>query len=316
MALPFSLAVILSIVGQTATGRSAHGTPAERLDFMKASLKAHAVHPRVPLILCLGVATLGSGRQDSDDRAERLRAMQAIATGVTIETASPGPHQRLERLAQPVYRFNDPARRTLDGTVWVWCDSGRPGAVVTLTKHRSPAEDLHWLTELTSLAPGPISAAIEGIGTWQPAGAGVVMEKLPKAPVPAQDEKQRLRQMKDLVRLIKAHENSRPRENRAVKRYELRVLPQPVHRYADANSGLIDGGMFIVAYGLNPELVMLVEARRDGSSGPAWHCGFARISVMDLHVDFESREIWSHRGGPTKGPGDTYWLFTRPIEGE
>ena len=83
--------------------------------------------------------------------------------------------------------------------------------------------------------------------------------------------------MKELARQIKAHENSRPGKKAAVERYELRVLPQPVHRYADAKSGLIDGGMFLIAYGLNPELVLLVEARREGSSEPAWQCGFARI---------------------------------------
>jgi len=266
-------------------------------------------------ILSLCLATAADGAQDADSHAERLRAMRAIATGVTMETPSPGARQPLERLAEPIYRFDDAARRTSDGTIWVWCRSGRPSALVTLTKHNSPVGGLHWLTEMTSLAPGPISAAVDGFGTWQPSSAGVVMQKFPNAPVPAQDEKQRLRQMKELVRKIKAHENSRPREARSVKRYELRVLPQPVHRYADANAGVIDGGMFIIAYGLNPEIVMLVEARREGSSDPAWHCGFARISVMDLHVDFESREIWSHRGGPTKGPDDSYWLFTRPIEG-
>ena len=97
-----------------------------------------------------------------------------------------------------------------DGTVWVWCRSGRPAALLTLTKHRPPAEGTQWLTELTSLAPGPISATVEGIGTWQPSGAGVVMQKFPKAPLPADDATKRLRQMKELVRQIKAHETSRP----------------------------------------------------------------------------------------------------------
>jgi hypothetical protein len=268
----------------------------------------------LPLTFSHCLATAQDQPQGSGSHAERLRAMRALASGVTIETASPGARQTLERLAEPVYRFDDAARRTSDGTVWVWCRSGRPSALLTLTKHDSPAAGPHWLTEMTSLAPGPISAVFEGIGTWEPSIAGVVMEKLPDAPLPAEDEKQRLRQMRELVRKIKAHENSRPRDGRAVKRYELRVLPQPVHRYA--NAGVIDGGMFIIAYGLNPEVVMLVEARREGSSDPAWHCGFARISVMDLHVDFEGKEIWSHRGGPTKGADDTYWLFTRPIKNE
>ena len=147
-------------------------------------------------------------------------------------------------------------------------------------------------------------------------GAGVVMQKFPRAPLPAEDAAKRLRQMKELVRPIKAHETTKPRDQPAVEAYELRVLPQPVHRYAEAKSGLIDGGMFIIAYGLNPEILVLVEARREGSSEPAWHCGFAPISLTNVHVDLDSKEIWSHRGGRSKGPDDIYWLFTRPIQGE
>jgi hypothetical protein len=267
------------------------------------------------MILALGLAAVGDGAQGADDHAERLRTMREFATGIKVETASPGAHQRFERLPEPIYRFADPARHVSDGTVWAWCQAGRPVAAVTLTKHKPPARKPHWLTEMTSLAPGPISATIEGIGEWQPAGAGVVMQEIPKAPVPADDATKRLRQMKDLVRQMKAHEISRPRGQSPSERYELRLLPQPVHRYEDAKSGLIDGGMFIIAYGLNPEVVMLVEARREASSGPAWHCGFAPISTAELHVDFENKEIWSHSGG-LKGSDDTYWLFTRPIVGE
>jgi hypothetical protein len=274
------------------------------------------VRALISLIVSLGLAIAGFGPQDSDKHADRLRAMREFATGVTIETASPGARDRLERLAEPVYRFDDPARRTADGTVWIWCRSGRPSAVVTVTKHAPPTGGLHWLTELTSLAPGPISATIEGIGTWEPSSAGIVMQKFPKAPLPAEDATKRLRQMKELVRQFKAHETTKPRDHPAVERYELRVLPQPVHRYADPQSGLIDGGMFIIAYGRNPEVVLLVEARREGSSDPEWHCGFAPISLAQLHVDLDSKEIWTYRGGRSKGPDDTYWLFTRPIAGE
>ena len=101
-----------------------------------------------------------------------------------------------------------------------------------------------------------------------------------------------------------------------MERYELRVLPQPVYRYAVEGSGLIDGGMFIISYGLNPEAVMLVEAHREGSSMPAWHYGFARIAIAEIHVAFEDKEIWSHRGGYSRGPDDPYWTFVKPIEGE
>ena len=83
------------------------------------------------------------------------------------------------------------------------------------------------------------------------------MRKLPGGAVPAEDAAKRLRQMKELVRQIKAYEYFKPPNQPSRERYELRVLPQPVHRYADANSGLIDGGMFMISYGLNPELVMV-----------------------------------------------------------
>jgi hypothetical protein len=271
------------------------------------------------LILVLSLATVGDEPQGADARAARLRAMRALVDGITVEETAGGGRRQLERLAEPVYRFDDAARHVSDGTVWIWGQSGRPSAVMTLTKHHPPEGELHWLTELTSLAPRPISAAVERVGTWQPSGAGVMMRKIPNAPLPAEDATKRLRQMKELVRPIKAHENSRVRAGAAakpVKRYELRVLPQPVHRYADAMSGLIDGGMFLIAYGLNPELVLLVEARHEGSSGSTWQYGFARITVMDLHVDYESKEFWSEPGPKSAGPDDAYWLFTRPIQAE
>ena len=205
-----------------------------------------------------------SQKQGSDGPAETLQAMRGFAAGIAMETASGPVPQKLERLDEPVYRFDDPARRTFDGTMWVWCDSGRPTATVTVTKHRSPGGGFHWLTELTSLAPGPISAKIEGIGVWQPPEAGAPMQKFSKAPVPAPDATTRLRQMKDLARQIKAFETNKPRGQATVDRYELRVLPQPVRRYADVKSGVIDGAMFLIAYGRNPEIVMLVEAAPRG----------------------------------------------------
>jgi hypothetical protein len=264
------------------------------------------------LILSLTIA--GDGPQGSGSQAERLRAMRALADGVTVQTVSQAPQQMLERLAEPVYRFDDPARQFSDGTVWAWGRSGRPAALLTLAKERATDGGYRWLGELTSLAPGPVSAAVPDIGSWQPTGAGVVMRNFPKAPSPGEDVPARLRQMRELVRQVKAYEFFTPGQAPTPERYELRILPQPVHRYADANSGLIDGGLFMVSYGLNPELVLLVEARRENSSKPAWSYGVARISIAQVHVDFDGKEIWSHPGGYSKGPQDIYWIFTKPEE--
>jgi hypothetical protein len=267
-------------------------------------------------ILILVFAIAGDGPPGPDSQAERLRTMREVADGVMVQTGPRAPQQRLERLAEPIYRFDDPARQFSDGTVWAWGRSGRPAALLTLAKHRATSGGYEWLSELTSLAPDRISATVPAIGSWQPSAAGVVMRKFPKAPQPSDDATTRVRQMKELVRQIKAYEFFAPDNVPTLRRYELRVLPQPVHRYADANSGLTDGGLFMISYGLNPELVLLVEARRENASRSAWSYGVARISIAQVHVDFDGQEIWSHPGGYSQGLQDIYWLFTKPIESE
>ncbi len=265
-------------------------------------------------ILILGLTAWGDEPQGPDSPSARLVAMRAIADSVTVEKISGDDRLRLERLPEPVYRFDDPARQYSDGTVWAWGRDGRPAALLTLSKDRSPTEGLRWIAELTSLTPGPISATVPGIGKWQPSGAVIVMKKFSGAAPPADDPAKRLRQMKELVRQFKVYEYFKPNNLSRRERYELRALPQPVHRYADETSGLIDGGLFTISYGLNPELILLVEANREGPSGPAWSYGFARIAIAEIHVDLEGQEVWTHRGGFSRGPTDTYWTFAKPIE--
>jgi hypothetical protein len=268
-------------------------------------------------ILILSFAIEGDGPQRSDNQSERLRAMRVFADGVVVQPTSLTDQRKLERLAEPIYRFDDPARRFSDGSVWAWGRSGRPAALLTLAKERATAGGgYQWLAELTSLASEPVSAVVPEIGHWRPSATGVVMRNFPKAPSPGEDALTRLRQMRELVRQIKAYEFFAPDNESTPRRYELRILPQPVHRYADAKSGLIDGGLFMISYGLNPELALLVEARSENSLPPKWSYGVARISIAQVHVDFDGKEIWSHPGGYSQGPQDIYWLFTQPIESE
>src|SRR5271154_3171898 len=98
--------------------------------------------------------------------------MRLVADGVVVKTVAPAPLQKLERLAEPIYRFDDPARQFSDGSVWAWGRSGRPAGLLTLAKERAAAGGYQWLIELTSLAPVPISAIVPEIGTWQPSAAG------------------------------------------------------------------------------------------------------------------------------------------------
>jgi hypothetical protein len=271
----------------------------------------------VSTILIVALAATAGRPQGSDGRAARLREMRAIAESVTMVRAGPGGSRPLSRLAEPIYRFDDAARSFFDGTVWAWGQPGRPAAVLTLARQRASTGGYRYLCELTSLAPGPISARVADVAMWEPSVAGIVMQDLPGAPPLASDPPRRLLQMKEFVRQVKAHEFYKPRDQPTVQRYELRLLPVPVLRYSDEPAGLVDGAMFVIAYGLNPELLLLVEASQKGPSGPVWSYGIGRISSAELHVDFQGKELWSHPGSVApKSLQDPYWTFARPSQGE
>jgi hypothetical protein len=272
------------------------------------------------LVLLLALFVAGSeppARSDEPPgetgRADRLQAMRAIADQITIDSLAPERRRREERIAEPVYRYNDPARVFSDGTVWAWGRSGRPVALLTVASARGPQGNLYWLGELTSLAPVPLASAVPGSGFWAPAGPGVEPRPIPQAPPPADSEAKRLRQMKELARRFRAFEFFAARTSPTTERYELRLLPQPIHRYADRDSGLIDGTMFFITYGTNPEIVLLVEARRTGGAEPVWSYGLARIAGAELHVELDEREIWTRSKEMGPGARDPYWIFVRPL---
>ena len=168
-------------------------------------------------ILILGLAIAGDGPQSSDSQAERLVAMRAIADGITVrENRLAGARRKLERLAEPVYRFDDPARQYSDGTVWAWGRSGRPAALLTLSKDRAPARA--YTVDRRADVAGPWPDLRHCPGDRQVAAIRPRVSSCRSFPRPRsrrEDATKRLRQMKELMRQIKAYEFFSSQSNRA-----------------------------------------------------------------------------------------------------
>jgi hypothetical protein len=130
------------------------------------------------------------------------------------------------------------------------------------------------------------------------------MQPFPAAPPPADKAPRRLAQMKDLLEKLSAHE-----VGRTANRYELRLLPKPLHRYQDDESKLVDGAIFAFAYGTNPELLAVIEAHR-GEESATWQIGFARCGTAELHVSLDKKEIFQLPYATKTGPQDPYWNFS------
>ena len=75
--------------------------------------------------------------------------------------------------------------------------------------------------------------------------------------------------------------------------YPLRLLPHPIDHYSDAKSGLVDGAVFIFANTTNPEVLLLIEARRNGNGSATWFYAAETLTTAAPTLLLDRKEVWS-----------------------
>lgn len=248
---------------------------------------------------------------DKPDRQAQLAAMRRVATGLAVSIRGETSRD-VEMIREPLFRFNDPARDFSDGSIWGFGSKGRPVALLSLSLHPLNG-GLGWLYEINSLAGPPIEAKIPGMPNWSTRKPGLEFSELPGAPKPAEKEAGRNRQFRELSARFAGFESFRKDPNGPLERYELRLIPRPIHRYSDPENGLVDGAIFLMSYGTNPEVVLVIELFREGENKPVWKYAFTRISYAELHIELDGKEIWAQPHLQATGSSDPYWLFFKPI---
>ena len=71
------------------------------------------------------------------------------------------------------------------------------------------------------------------------------------------------------------------------------MLPHPIDRYSDAKSGLVDGAIFIFANTTNPEVLLLIEARRNGNGQPTWSYAAETLTTAARTLLLDRKEVWN-----------------------
>ncbi len=288
----------------------------------------------IPALVALLVAVRTDGQrvsaQDSapaaakkeDDRAGRLAEMKQIAGSFQAVAIDGGTRTPAAMAHDALYRWNDPTREFSDGALWFWRSAGRPIGVVAIELYpNNEAFGTTWALEFTSLSTGPIEVEggelfdtryadlhpprTDGRLRWAPAKAGLEFREIPDAPAPANTEAERLRQMRDLVTRFSAREHFKARD------YTLRLIPRPIDRYADSASGLVDGGIYIFANGTNPEILLLIEARRRGDGATTWSYAAAPLARALVTLRLDQQDVWTHNSKPIPAPEDIYFLARR-----
>ncbi len=247
----------------------------------------------VALFLALGAFAQWVSAQDTartaakeDARAKRLEEMRQTAGAFKAASIEGGTRTPVALVREPLHRWTDPTRETSDGSLWAWRSSGRPIAVMTIEFHAIKPET--WSFELVSLSTGLVEAVDHQL-RWTPRNAGVVFREVPDAPAPAAGETERLRQMVDFLKRFSADEFW----DVTAQAYTLRLLPHPIDRYADPASGLVDGAIFIYANGTNPEVLLLIEARRHGEGPTSWSYAAAPLTTAAPTLRLDRKDVWT-----------------------
>jgi hypothetical protein len=244
----------------------------------------------------------------ANEREVRLQRMRDLVEGLEAGSVSDGVHRPAERVPDPILRFSDVAREHEDGTLWTWGRSGRP--LVVLELYKDLGADF-WAMTMSSLSTTPVRLHSRSGWTWEPERPGLVFQAFASAAAPAAKEPARLRQMKELASRFTAHQFWDPNNQRS----ELRLLPQPAHRYEDPAAGLLDGALFLFCHSTNPELILVIEATRQNDAAPAWRYALARLGHAEFHAVLGGTEVWQAARVRVPAANDPYYQVLEPVRG-
>jgi hypothetical protein len=62
------------------------------------------------------------------------------------------------------------------------------------------------------------------------------------------------------------------------------------HPYATPASGTVDGALFLLAHGTNPEVLLLIEARRRGEGPARWQFAAMHLSHAEIALKIDAKD--------------------------
>jgi hypothetical protein len=240
--------------------------------------------------------------------------MRRIASGLTVMTIDDTTRDA-EFVPEPLFQSFAPARDAQNVSVWGYGGNGRPAALLSLSLVTSPkGAPARWMYELNSLSSLPVEAKVPGAKNWSTRQSGLEFKALPDASEPAELEDDRTQQLHELSAQFTGFESFPDKKGDGpLERFELGLIPEPIHRYSDPERGQVDGAIFLLRRGTNPEVVLVIELVRDSVTNTAWKYALTRLSFAELHVQIDGTDVWTQPQLQGTTAADPYWLFSTPM---
>jgi hypothetical protein len=235
--------------------------------------------------------TVEAGRVTIQGKTEESREVvvraQRIARNIKVIAEGENAPKPLPLLKGPLLRHRSLGNYVC-GTVWGWGEPGRPEALLSLSLTGPPAAP-SWCHEMVSLSTRPIRATTRTQTWWATEAGAWSPQAIPNAAPPAENADQRFGEMKALAKRFAALRVAWLGDELS----ELVLLPEPILRYGNPSSPSIDGGLFVFVEGINnPEVLLVIEAEKQGGGVPSWKYHLARLSANGLVVKLQGKEVW------------------------
>jgi hypothetical protein len=242
-------------------------------------------------------------RKKADEQARR--EAERVVRGIELEIRSDDKWIKVERIEKPLLFYGDPTRNDDRGSVWGWGRKGRPVALLELFQKLD--NRTRWACILCNTSGDKLRARRGDALWWRANDSAAQLKDVPGAAAPSAEAPVRQRQLKLLAQKFTGHEFWDPDNTR----YELRLLKRSLCTYRDEANGVLDGGLFTLANGTNPEIMLFLEARVDPNnrSKRVWQYTVGRLAHAELHLEYDGKEVFdAPRGDKVEGSNQPYWV--------
>jgi hypothetical protein len=257
-------------------------------------------------LFVLSISTAAA--QDDPEAKKRLELMQSAVSRFDVESSELKPQTALAVASKPLLRYSDPTRGgvgvnnvpvanvLVDAGVWRLGNEGRPTALVAVEVYQAPSGSRVLSYEFLSLTEKKFSLKHKTEDVrWDATASGLALADLPKAQKPAATATARLTEMRQFMRRFVAKELYNK------EWIECRLIAQPIERYHSESDKIVDGAIFVLANGTNPEFGIVLE-----TDGTRWQYGVLRLSSAESIVTLDGEKVAAFEyfvpGGPRDGP--------------
>jgi len=249
------------------------------------------------------------GRVEAEELGTEARIAEALKIttdaakryAFTVEGSQPG---KLVLHDKSILHWSNPIAGEVYGNVFVWTREGRPQVIGSMLQWYTP--NTHGSHEFHSLTTEPINGTWDGQPVWTSKQPGIERRPVTDAQALADSQPARLRQMRAISRQFTIRKTDRDGVSS-----ELRLLSQPVYRYGNSDSAVLDGAIFTFVQGTDPEVFVIIEARKvDGVW--SWQYALARMNSVQFVAKYQESEVWRVEGWPwskTKNGREPYTHF-------